>query len=292
MNKTMSIKNAILALACTLNAFATVEPSNRLDLELKDGTKYMNARITAIDIDKLIIISKGGAFTINKDDLSAESQKAIGWSKEASDEYKFKIEQTEKQNRIKIEQTEIQNARILALESKIAEQYNIVQSSTIDAEFRIRQVLDYGFLCKDGFGKHGPTKTQERKIPGIPAQYIDDEIIQTDTRPGLDGPKTFTNSVKFKKMVTPEVKERIEYTSYRDSYSFPNVFIVEAPTDGYVDEGVWAGTLWYKGTRSYSTTLNAKATVKNYTTIPPETVRNALNEIVRLENLKMSLTKQ
>jgi hypothetical protein len=282
----MFTKTAILASACTLIAFASVEPGNRLDLELKDGTKHIDARITAIDIDKLLIIDKGGAFTIKKDELNAESQKAIGWSKEASDEYKAKIEQTERQNRIESEQAEIQNARTRLRESKIAELNDLVQSMTIDATVYILQVSDGGFLCKGGFGKFGSTKTQEQKIPKVPAQYVDDEIIQTETLPGLDGPKTFTKRIKFKKLVTPEVKEKIEYTSYRDSYSFPNLFFVEAPTAGYVDEGVWTGRLWPNGTYSYLNTQGAKATVKKFTTNPPETVSKALGEITTIENTK------
>lgn len=271
----MNIKATLLGMISASIAVAAPEVGSRLDLELKDGTKHANSRITAIEPDRLIIINSGGVFTIRNDDLSPESQKAIGWSKEVSDAHKDRIAQIE-----------AEEAKIRTREAKIAELTNAIQSITIEAQVYILQVTDSGFLCKGGSGVFGPTKKRERVFPGRPAQYIDDEITQTETHPGLNGPTNVTKVIKYRKLVSPEVKDRVESYTYRDSYPFSNLFFVEAPTAGYVDGGVWSGMLWPDGTHAYVNTLGARATVERFTSKQPEIVKNALAEIERLRNEK------
>jgi hypothetical protein len=247
--------------ACTLK-LAGFEENQRLDLHLLDGRKIENARITAIEADRIIAINREGAHTIRKDELAHEHQKALGWSSEASAAHRAQVEGTERQAALK-----------KAEEDKIAELEEQIASVTIDAAIRILQVTEDGFLCKAGYGVFGPTK--ERTIP---ARYVDDQLVHRETHRGLDGPKTYTRVDKFKRMVSPERKEK-----YRSTYQFDDIFFVEAPTRGYVDDDTWKGELWPHGTYAYTNTAGARRTVKRYTAYAPEYVLVALNELEKLK---------
>ena len=248
-----------LAGVSNLGAF---EVGDRLDIKLLDGSVVGNAKVTAIEKNRIIAINKDGVHTITKDSLEKAQQDSIGWSPEASKAHSDSEAKISRENDLKKQRDE----RIAELENKIL-------LVTIVAAVEMLQVLDDGFLCKSGSGVYGPER--QRKIP---ARHVDEEMVYCETLPGLDGPRTYTKVDRFKKLVSPEKIEK-----YRETYYFDSLFFIEAPTDGYVDGSIWSGRIWENGTYVYTNTAGARKTVKRYTAYMPDSIRAIENEIKKIK---------